>query len=230
MPPNESFFDDRLRMSNGHLKSSGVDEILLKTLPGARQVIKACSENDRNGVDFWVERTNTTLVAVDVKVRELDYCALTGEDDLALETWSVIEKQKIGWTRDETKRCDYILWIWIDTGRYCLIPFALLCAVMQNKWESWKRQYKVFEQRTKDCGGYRSECVFVPRRVVWTEIYNRFSGRPIPSPTNGERQPGPVITFESSDWEQMDMLFDNPKPSAKAIAHAKEFFRQWKSA
>ena len=25
-------------------------------------------------------------------------------------------------------------------------------------------------------GGYHSECVFVPRRVIWTEIYRSFGG------------------------------------------------------
>ena len=172
-------FGDRLQMSNGVCASVDVGCILLREIPGALTVSKAHETNDRRGVDWWVEQSGRHL-GVDAKVREEDY-ARRGHDDLALETWSVIPGSgcsgAIGWTRDVDKRCDYILWLWVETGRWCLIPFPFLCAVFSANWKSWRGQYKTSRQRTtRDFRSWESECTFVPRRVVWAEIYRRFSG------------------------------------------------------
>ena len=119
------------------------------------------------------------MLGVDAKVREIDWAAThPEEDDLALETWSVIEKQKVGWTRDESKRCDYILWLWTDSKRFCLVPFPMLCAAFKVRWREWKKIYKVRQQKTPWHGGeYHSECVFVDRNEVWREIYRQCNGQ-----------------------------------------------------
>jgi ribose-phosphate pyrophosphokinase len=55
-----------------------------------------------------------------IKVRDEDWAFKPGRnaaDDLALETWSVIEKQVIGWTRNQSKMTDYVLWFWRDRRR-----------------------------------------------------------------------------------------------------------------
>lgn len=83
----------------------------------------------------------------------------------------------VGWTRDPNKRCDYILWLWQDTGRFCLVPFQMLCKVFSGNWMNWKSQFKTRKQKTRRASGdYHSECVFVPRREVWAEIYRQFGG------------------------------------------------------
>lgn len=56
------------------------------------------------------------------------------------------------------------------------MPFPMLCSVMRDCWEVWATFRKVRRQYTKD-RGYHSECVFVPRREIWSEIYRRFSGQ-----------------------------------------------------
>jgi len=166
-------FDERLAMSRGVSADKSVTAILLDNIPGALNVHAAHEINDRNGTDYWVEHARGEHLSVDVKVRSKDYKALAGEDDLALETWSVVERDVPGWTRDETKRTDYILWFWSDTGRWCLVPFAMLCAVFQENWREWSRRFKTRRQSTPD-RGYQSECVFVERRSVWAAIYRRF--------------------------------------------------------
>lgn len=181
-PPLEYGFGDRLAFSHGVAQGATVESILLANLPGACKVIPAHSSNDRNGTDWWVETRSGNFLSVDAKVREQDWAAKPepyGADDLALETWSVVERQKIGWTRNRSKRTDYILWVWTDTGRWCLVPFQMLCKVFEDNWHSWRGQYRTSQQRTpSENGGWHSECVFVPRRVVWAEIYNTFAGRP----------------------------------------------------
>lgn len=177
--PREYSFSDRLRMSQGIAAGSDVAAILVGAIPGAVAAYPAHPSNDRNGTDYWVEHARGTHFSVDVKRRAEDWTAKAEpSDDLALEIWSVMEKQKVGWTRDATKRTDYVLWLWQDTGRWCLMPFAMLCAVFQEHWQAWTARYPTHEQFTPEFGGYHSQCVFVPREVVWEALYRRFGGLP----------------------------------------------------
>jgi hypothetical protein len=178
MDAREYAFEDRLLMSAGHAESFDVQTVLLKTIPGALSVQQAATENDRIGVDWWVEMIGGRHIAIDAKVRQHDWAAThPGEDDLALETWSVVESRVVGWTRDTAKRCDYVLWLWADTGRYCLLPFPMLCRVFIDNWQHWSVEHKVRRQRTTGRGlTYHSECVFVPRRDIWAAIYSTFAG------------------------------------------------------
>lgn len=171
-------FDERMAMSSGIAETADVRSILLEHIPGAVSVQKAATENDKQGIDWWVELNTARHLSVDAKVREKDWAAThPSEDDLALETWSVVEKEVIGWTRDVTKKCDYVLWLWSDTGRFCLVPFPMLCKVFAHRWTHWRAKYKTRKQFTpRGSSGYHSECVFVPRRELWAEIYRHYGG------------------------------------------------------
>lgn len=173
-------FDERLRMSSGVAAVADVKTILLANIPGAVSVTQAAAANDKQGIDWWVELNTARHLAVDAKVREQDWAAKKPhEDDLALESWSVVEKQVPGWTRDASKKCDFVLWLWKDTGRFCLIPFPMLCSVFSRQWVKWQRQHKTRQQYTPRAnGGYHSECIFVPRREIWAEIYRQYGGAP----------------------------------------------------
>jgi hypothetical protein len=176
-------FSEQMKMSDGVAATDDIKAILVNEIPGAVSAARSSVVNDRQGVDWWVEMSTARHLAVDVKVRQDDWASThPGEDDLALETWSVTENQKIGWTRDEQKRCDYILWFWKPTKRFCLIPFPMLCRVFNEQWRSWSATYKTRPQKTTKVGTYHSECVFVPRRVVWAAIYQKFSGNLIAAP------------------------------------------------
>ena len=172
-------FEERLAMSSGVAASADVRSILLKHIPGAVNAHQAATVNDRQGIDWWEEMSTAKHLAVDAKVREQDWAARNPhEDDLALESWSVVEKQVPGWTRDVNKKCDYVLWLWKDTGRFCLVPFPMLCGVFSRRWQSWRVDYKTRQQHTPRAnGGYHSECVFVPRRELWAEIYRQYGGQ-----------------------------------------------------
>ena len=171
-------FNDQLKMSYGILSSGNIDTILLANILGAMTVSRASLAEDKQGTDWWVKCYSGQAISVDCKARSKDY-SLQGQDDLALETWSVVEQQKVGWTRDKNKRTDYILWFWNDTKRWCLIPFQMLCATFNEKWRQWCTEYRSARQYTKtDYGGYHSECVFVPRAVVWVEIIQHYGSQP----------------------------------------------------
>jgi hypothetical protein len=169
-------FAERLAFSHGQTRNAKIETILLAEIPGAVSVEKAELADDRNGTDYWVNRQNGHALSVDAKVRAQDW-TLRGADDLALEVWSVVERKKLGWTRDQNKQTDYIIWLWADTGRWCLVPFPMLCSVARRMMPKWCQSYKTAEQWTPD-GQYHSMCVFVPRRVVWAEMYRAFGGQP----------------------------------------------------
>lgn len=122
---------------------------------------RADEQADKSGTDYWALRRNLPPLSVDVKVRDEDF-APRGHDDLALETWSVIG-QKPGWTRDQNKRTDFVLWFWRDTHRFFLVSFPPLCRVFDKYWREWAKKYKVANQSS---GDWESQCVFVPRPIV----------------------------------------------------------------
>lgn len=178
--PREYGFDEQLQMSQGICTTKNIAEILLANVPGALSVAAATRNDDRNGTDYWIHHARGKPYSIDIKVRAEDYATKPepfAADDLALESWSVVEQGIVGWSRNPKKMTDYILWYWQDSGRWCLVPFVMLCAVMEGKWQEWRNQYKTRQQSTpSNRGGYHSECIFVPRREVWAEIYKRFSG------------------------------------------------------
>lgn len=182
--PLEYGFNEQLKMSQHSSVEDRIKSILLKIIPDAIGVEKADVSSDKKGTDYWVKMRDGTSLSIDTKVREVDFAANDPEkDDLALETWSVMPFKeegeeipgKIGWTRDETKRTDYVLWFWRDTGRHELVPFKPLCKVFQANWVWWsKKLFLACKQFTPSpyykSGGYYSECIFVPRGMLLYEI------------------------------------------------------------
>ncbi len=164
-------FDKQLAWSEGFL-DEGIAKILASRIPECYEAERADNDSDRQGTDYWAKRRNLPPLSVDVKVRSKDY-SLRGKDDLALETWSV-KGQKVGWTRDTSKRTDYILWFWQDTGRFFIVSFPALCRVFCHHWQKWLGKY---EHETQDSGRWQSECVFVPRDVVIRALQSWCSGK-----------------------------------------------------
>lgn len=171
---SNSNFKDRLLWSEGFAPAEEIAQILKGNIPNTVKVERAETHDDCYGTDFWVHRNGLSPLSVDIKVRAYDPVNEYGEDDLALETWSVIEKEKIGWTRDPNKQTDYVLWYFGGSHRWVLIPFPLLCAVFSQKWNEWSLRYRTARQSS---GSWHSECVFVPRKEVWDAIYWRFGGQ-----------------------------------------------------
>lgn len=169
--PNRYYdFTERLKWSEGFLQND-IEHILKARIPACVGVERAQNMDDRNGTDYWALRVGLPSLSIDVKVRDTDY-ALRGKDDLALETWSKID-DKLGWTRDTTKRTDFIMWHWRDTKRFLLVSFPILCMVFTHYWQIWQTTYQT---ATQTSGAWQSECVFVPRAVVMDKVLAWSSG------------------------------------------------------
>lgn len=183
--PNTFGFQEEFDFSAGHApEPDDTFNFLRHKIPNYHRVRKAATENDRSGCDYYIERRRLPSLGVDLKLRRHDFSIDPPRfaDDLALETWSVIESQIPGWTRDPSKACDYILWFWKDTGRFYICPFPPLCSVFMEKWQEWRKLYRTETQRTEGRTSWRSECVFVPRRVVEEAITEWCSGQAQPMP------------------------------------------------
>jgi hypothetical protein len=165
-------FDERLRLSGESAVDAAVTTIIRTSLPGVTHVERAGEFSDRNGTDYWARREYQPGLSVDLKLRTEDW-SLRGRDDVALETWSVVG-QKTGWSRDETKQTDWVLWYWQDTRRYLLFPFPALCSVFTRNAADWLARYKHAPQSS---GSWESECVFVPRRELMVAYSGWMNGR-----------------------------------------------------
>lgn len=172
---NHYSFNNELVASKGILESCDVREILTLRLPGCVDADPADEELDRTGVDWMAKLCSGKNVGVDVKTRKKD-CKNFGNDDVALETWSVVGS-KVGWSRDKSKACDWVLWVWKDTGRFFLVPFLPLCYVFCKNWVECREIYEPRTQTTTRGGNsWKSECVFVPRNVVVDAISDWYHG------------------------------------------------------
>jgi len=165
-PLDERFydFDERLAWSRGATSTGDVASILLDRIPAATGIRKAKLAEDRQGTDYWVDRDHgLPPLSVDVKTRQ---SSRHKKNDVALESWSVF-RQKIGWTRDETKRTDYVLFYWADTHQFLLLAFPLLCRTFRQFGQGWRIQYRTAKQSS---GDYQSQCIFVPIPVLLDAI------------------------------------------------------------
>lgn len=205
-------FDEQFLMSEGATRNGRMASVVYQALSDLEpiEVTQARKEEDKSGVDYWVLLGSGKRLGVDVKVRDEDY-AKRGSDDIALETWSVVNV-KIGWTLDGAKMTDYILWYWSETGRWALFPFPLLRAVFRLKKDEWMKRYKVSRQSTpgiRGGRGWHSECVFVPRREAWKEIYAMFGGnKKLDEPVKLDAALGPKPSTNGSGGCQLALFGD----------------------
>jgi hypothetical protein len=175
--PREFCFRNELSFSQKQSVVDAVGRILVDAFSGVADVVPSKVWDDRRGVDFWVERNGAPRLRVDCKIRRKDWQRY-GRDDIALEIWSDVERGVVGWTGDTAKHADFILWIWLDTGRWELIPFAPLQRAFRRHGRRWSSdEQNVARQRTTENGRtWESECVFVPREMLWSDIRNETSG------------------------------------------------------
>lgn len=169
-------FQAKLVVATGIAASPDIAEILRNNLPSILAVEKAEVTDDRSGTDYWAYRMGLPPLSIDCKIRDIDPTLFQQPaDDLALETWSVVDK-KVGWALDPMKRSDYILWFFRPTKRWVLIPFPLLQSIFVANRERWFQEYRHARQSTNK-GQWQSECLFVPRLTIWRALYERYGGR-----------------------------------------------------
>lgn len=151
--------------------------IFARTIPSYTWHARAQLDEDRRGTDFWAFRgPMLSPLSVDVKIREVDPLEKWGKDDLAIEVWSAKETRSLGWSLNDSKQTDLVLWVF-PTGRYVMMPFGALVKVCQAHIREWCGRYERHAQTTAHLGRtYTSEHIFVPRRVLFDALFGLYSG------------------------------------------------------
>jgi hypothetical protein len=184
MPHN---FRERLAFSEGVDVSGDVLSRIAEMVPNATNILRAGEADDRNGTDYWIERTHG-LPAISIDVKHRSFCPIErwSSDDACIETTSVYSGEKEpwedilrirrGWTIDYTKRTDFIVYTWptLDGGmRFWTVPFLPLCAASREHWRNWAKQYK---ERPALNQGYLTLSVYPPRAVIIAAIRKYMAG------------------------------------------------------
>ena len=166
-------FHDRLAFSTSR-NGRPLGQVIAETIPGVVRVVATDVAQDKTGVDYIAHLRRGAQVFIDLKMRDRGCGQFwDGEEDLALEIWSVIPEDgfpgKRGWTLDEAKATHYTLHAFdpSDSARVFILPFQLLRKAFRAHFEDWGVRYR---HAIQDSGRWRSECLFVPVSVVLTAI------------------------------------------------------------
>lgn len=147
-------------------KAPAVTEMACRAMAAVRHDFRnlhpTCQENDKLGSDFIIELSGLRVEFLDIKVRWKDH----GKHDLVLETEA--RDQAIGWALDEHKRCDFILWLFADSGRFWHGSYPALRAATIRNFDQWRALYEMKDAPSnKTCNGIEpSKCLAVPESVL----------------------------------------------------------------
>jgi len=153
---------------------------LLDLIPGAVSARETEDiERDKKGIDYIVTLRSGADIYIDAKqtLKPERHTWRYGEPELLIEVYSALETQKAGWTLDESKVTDYILYSFCpeDTQRRFLVPFQLLRMAARKYIHKWL-EYKRREVKTKSRGrGWTTVVTYVPvsklMQAVMSECY-----------------------------------------------------------
>lgn len=167
-------FQERLQFSKGSRQETDCSTIM-SLLDGCASVSVASEELDRIGVDYIATLRRGAEVYIDAKTRQPGCSKYwKGEPELAIEIWSVmpggkfnmpLQRAKAGWTLDESKRTDMILYTFDeqDSKIAYLMPFQSLRIAARRNYKLWMSKHKVDIQSS---GTWQSMAVFVPSSHV----------------------------------------------------------------
>ena len=156
-------------------------DLIVDVIPGCANVVKTKPNVDKLGVDYIAVLKDGSEVTIDAKTRRPGSSKFwkSGEPELCLERYSVVEQKKIGWLfKSSTIHPDYILYTFDrnDTDKFYLIPYLLLRKAAWKYWRSWATRYGVKQQPNDSYGGYTSDAVFVPASMVISAVSEQMVG------------------------------------------------------
>lgn len=176
-------FEERLMFSQGAKQNTDI-ETIKKLLDGCAEVVPAPIHLDKIGVDYIAELRRGAKVFIDAKTRSSGCSRYWAdkEPELAIEIWSCMpggkfdtkpERAKTGWTLDEAKITDMILYTFDkkDCNTAFLLPFQPLRIAARRNVKDWLGKYKRDIQTSNK---WQSLAVFVPAREVIKAITETF--------------------------------------------------------
>ncbi len=157
MMPVRNFHDD-LALSDRPDVVQSIIAACFRHWPELRSVWRAHPDNDILGIDYFLEFPNGQTERLDAKIRRRDF-SLTGDDrNACIELLANTTTGKIGWSLDSTKLADWILFVYLDSGRSYAYNARQLRAAVRRYLPDLKARGEPSLQRT---GGYASQSLFV---------------------------------------------------------------------
>ena len=180
-------FDNKLQRSKAGMTA---ETLIQSWLTGCVSVVASNVADDRNGIDYWATLRRGAVVGIDHKLRDPGCSKFwkLGWPELALEIWSVTPENgkpgATGWTLDEAKNTDYILYTFDpgDSDEAYLVPFQLLRLVFRKHFDEWCAAYHPLPQKSYRAAtghSWHSEAVFVPAPVVLDAVRDEMECRPV---------------------------------------------------
>lgn len=121
-------------------------------------------DHQRLGVDRTVVLSNGKCIAIDEKVRDVDY------GDILLEYWSNEERRVPGWVC-KPLLCDFIAYAVKPAGKCFLLPVPALQLAWQIHGDEWRTKWKRIEAVNRvGAGHYTTVSVGVPIKVLFPAI------------------------------------------------------------
>lgn len=146
--------------------------------PELLSVHRAHKENDKLGVDYWLEFPNGKIETLDAKVRQDDYETRGDDRTACLELIANTRTKKPGWAVDQTKRTDWIMFFCAETRRSVFYNFRELRAAVVARLPALQANGEPSVQTTKSgAGSYQSQSLFVSHRDLWAAIYQNANRR-----------------------------------------------------
>lgn len=144
--------------------------IIRKIFPDCKKIIVTGIEVDDLGIDYTAVLENGRQVRVDIKKRSKGCSKFWRQGpELQIEIWSNVEYRHVGWSVDDTKKTDLIIYVFdrFDYDRFYVFDARLLRKTIMIYGREWYKKYKSAYQYNKADGkSWRSQCMFVPAGVV----------------------------------------------------------------
>ncbi len=156
-------FEKSFHASLESCRSLPMQRLLKELFPEMVRFFWADSRLDKMGSDLVVVLPDRQI-HIDVKIRS-DDPREWGEDDIAVELYSVVEKKKRGY---QNEVCDYLLWGFEKTQRAVLVPFKPFQTYHAKYFAFWEKWRAELPQTTvlKDGTTYHSTFCFVPFDLI----------------------------------------------------------------
>lgn len=169
-------FNQQMAVSEQPKVRALVERALRRRFPDLLAIHKAHVENDKRGIDYFLEFPNGRMEALDVKVRTKDFAAHGDACNVALEIMANTKTGKPGWALDADKLTDWVLFLWLDTERDDLVHFRQLRAAVLANLDTWLAERRTATQTTKTAGGsYDAKSLFISPRDMGAAIFRLFS-------------------------------------------------------
>jgi len=181
--PNTHDFKEK--MEESHKQDTKIQEFLKNYFINCESVtISRKLSEERKGIDFSVHLKTGKRIKIDLKHREKGASKYwQNGPEIALEIWSIKpnsyyyytneepERQQIGWSLDDSKETDFILYTFDDIEEKYMISFELLKNALKKNGKSWIKNYKYVEQTTHSgMNTWKSSVLFLPVKVLLSAI------------------------------------------------------------